>query len=51
MAFTLDEAARRIGFYVWLEERTFELLGRWAPNVADLDAKVMLARHRSACQA
>lgn len=40
----LDRVARLIGHYVWIERRTFELLGRWVPIVPELDVKVALAR-------
>lgn len=44
-AFTIDEAARRIGTYQWLEMRLFEVLGGWVEVVPELEAKMMLARH------
>ncbi|MDQ1427511.1 MAG: hypothetical protein QOK39_987 [Acidimicrobiaceae bacterium] len=40
---TLREAAQTIGGYVWLEERLFETLGGWVPDVAEAEVKVHLA--------
>lgn len=45
---TLEESARRVGGYRWLESRLFELLGSWVPDVDDPVAKAMVATH--ACQ-
>ncbi len=42
---TVGESARRIGCYVWIESRLFEVLGAWVPTVPELDAKVAMATH------
>lgn len=34
-----------MGHYAWLEQRLFELLGRWSADVPEPQACVMLARH------
>lgn len=45
--FTLDESARRMGHYRWIEMRLFEALGRWVQSVPELEVKVHLgARSR-----
>lgn len=44
-AFTLEETARRLGCYRWIEMRTFEILGSWVAEVPEAEAKVMLAGH------
>jgi hypothetical protein len=45
VGFSLDESARRVGGFRWLETRYFEILGAWVPTVAEPDVKLMLARH------
>jgi hypothetical protein len=45
VGFTLDESARRIGAFRWLEIRSFEILGAWVPTVAEPAVKLLLARH------
>lgn len=40
---THSEAAERIGGYVWLEERLFEVLGGWVRDVPAPAVKVQLA--------
>jgi hypothetical protein len=45
VGFSLDESARRVGGYRWLETRYFEVLGAWVPTVGEPDVKLMLARH------
>lgn len=44
-ALTLEEAARRIGRYAWVEMRLFEVLGGWVPTVPELDVKLHLGTH------
>lgn len=39
------QTERRVGHYVWLERRRFEVLGRDAASVPDPAAKVLLATH------
>ncbi|HEX3540264.1 MAG TPA: hypothetical protein VHT75_07440 [Acidimicrobiales bacterium] len=40
---TLMEAAALVGGYVWSEERLFETLGGWVPQVAEPAAKIHMA--------
>lgn len=40
---SLHDTARRLGAYVWLEGRAFEVLGSWVPTVPEPAAKVCLA--------
>ena len=42
---TAQWSAARLGAYVWWEQKAFELLGGWAPTVAEPDLKVALAEH------
>jgi len=44
-AFTLEEAARRVGHSKWIELRLFEVLGGWVATVPELDVKLQLATH------
>jgi hypothetical protein len=43
VTWTLLDAARVLGGYVWLEERLFEILGGWVPEVPEPEAKLLLA--------
>ncbi len=43
--FTVEETARRVGTYKWLEMRLFEGLGGWVATVPELDVKLVLGRH------
>jgi hypothetical protein len=43
--FTVEESARRVGHYAWVEMRLFEALGGWVATVPELDVKTMLGRH------
>jgi len=43
--FTVDESARRVGHYAWIEMRLFEALGGWVATVPELDVKTTLGRH------
>jgi hypothetical protein len=43
--FTVEESARRVGHYAWIEMRLFEALGGWVATVPELDVKTMLGRH------
>lgn len=44
-ALTLEDAARRIGRYAWIEMRLFEVVGSWVPTVPELDVKLHLGTH------
>src|SRR4249920_4038058 len=44
-AFTVEESARRVGVYKWIEMRLFETLGGWVATVPELDVKLILGRH------
>ena len=43
--FDVEESARRVGTYKWLEMRLFEALGGWVATVPELDVKLVLGRH------
>jgi hypothetical protein len=43
--FTVEESARRVGAYKWIEMRLFEALGGWVATVPELDVKLVLGRH------
>ena len=44
-AFTVEETARRVGQYKWVEMRLFEALGGWVATVPELDVKLRLGTH------
>jgi hypothetical protein len=43
--FSVDETARRVGNYKWIEMRLFEALGGWVATVPELDVKLRLGTH------
>ena len=43
--FTVEESARRVGHYKWVEMRLFEALGGWVATVPELDVKMRLGTH------
>ena len=43
--FDVEESARRVGVYKWIEMRLFETLGGWVATVPELDVKLILGRH------
>jgi hypothetical protein len=43
--FTVEESARRVGNYRWIEIKLFEALGGWVATVPELDVKMVLGRH------
>ncbi len=43
--FGVEETARRVGNYKWIEMRLFEALGGWVATVPELDVKLVLGRH------
>jgi len=43
--FSVEESARRVGTYKWLEMRLFESLGGWVATVPELDVKMRLGTH------
>ena len=43
--FTVEESARRVGNYKWIEMRLFEALGGWVATVPELDVKMRLGTH------
>jgi hypothetical protein len=43
--FTVDETARRVGHYKWVEMKLFEALGGWIATVPELDVKMRLGTH------
>lgn len=44
-SFTVEESARRVGNYKWIEMRLFEALGGWVATVPELDVKLRLGTH------
>ena len=44
-AFTVEETARRVGHYKWVETKLFEALGGWIATVPELDVKMRLGTH------
>ena len=44
-AFTVEESARRVGNYKWIETKLFEVLGGWIATVPELDIKMRLGTH------
>ena len=44
-AFAVEESARRVGNYKWIEMRLFEVLGGWVATVPELDVKMRLGTH------
>src|SRR5712691_2964127 len=43
--FDVEESARRVGNYKWVEMRLFEVLGGWVATVPELDVKMRLGTH------
>src|SRR5437879_8402548 len=43
--FDVEESARRVGNYKWIEMRLFEVLGGWVATVPELDVKMRLGTH------
>jgi len=44
-SFSVEESARRVGHYKWIEMRLFEALGGWVATVPELDVKMRLGTH------
>ena len=44
-SFTVEETARRVGNYKWVEMRLFEAMGGWVATVPELDVKLRLGTH------
>ncbi len=43
--FSVDETARRVGNYKWVEMKIFEFMGGWVATVPELDIKLRLGTH------
>lgn len=43
--FSVEETARRVGNYKWVEMKLFELMGGWVSSVPELDIKLVLGTH------
>jgi hypothetical protein len=43
--FSVEESAKRVGHYKWVEMRLFEALGGWVATVPELDIKMRLGTH------
>src|SRR3954462_7879482 len=46
-SFDVEESARRVGNYKWIEMKLFEALGGWGATVPELDVKMRLGTHCS----
>jgi hypothetical protein len=44
-AFDVEDSARRVGNYKWIEMKLFEALGGWVATVPELDVKMRLGTH------
>jgi hypothetical protein len=44
-SFSVEESARRVGHYKWIEMRLFEVLGGWVATIPELDVKLRLGTH------
>ena len=44
-SFTVEETAKRVGHYKWIEMRIFELMGGWVATIPELDVKLRLGTH------
>ena len=44
-SFSVEETARKVGNYKWIEMRLFEALGGWVATVPELDVKMRLGTH------
>jgi hypothetical protein len=44
-SFTVEETARRVGAYKWIEMRLFEALGGWVATIPEIDIKLRLGTH------
>lgn len=44
-SFSVEETARRVGNYKWIEMKLFEALGGWVATVPELDVKMRLGTH------
>lgn len=45
--FTLEDTARRLAGYAWVERRLFEVLGAWVGTVPEVGVKMALSTHSS----
>jgi hypothetical protein len=43
--FDVEESARRMGNYAWIETALFEALGGWVATIPELDVKMRLGTH------
>ncbi|HEC11074.1 MAG TPA: hypothetical protein ENI86_16150 [Acidimicrobiales bacterium] len=43
--FDVEETARRVGHYKWIETKLFEALGGWVATVPEMDVKLKLGTH------
>ena len=43
-AFTLEETARRLGWYRWVELRLYEAMGAWVDTIPELDVRLAVGR-------
>ncbi len=43
--FSVEETAKRVGHYKWVEMKVFEMMGGWVATVPELDIKLRLGTH------
>ena len=43
--FDVEETAKRVGHYKWIETKLFEALGGWVATIPELDIKLRLGTH------
>jgi hypothetical protein len=43
--FSVEETAKRVGHYKWVEMKIFEMMGGWVATVPELDIKLRLGTH------
>jgi hypothetical protein len=44
-SFSVEETARKVGNYKWIEMKVFEAMGGWVATVPELDVKMRLGTH------
>lgn len=45
MGYSVKDRAERVGNFRWLSVQAMELLARWIPTTAEMEAKVLFGRH------
>ena len=44
-AYSVEDSARMVGAYAWIEQELFQALGGWVATVPELDVKLLFGRH------